>query len=140
MPCRDYYDDHPEEYYGDRLKDKDAEIRQLKMQISFAESALCAALKVIALNAVPGADPLDYIDLVDAGIVKKELKAWWVRHQALDRKHRKQQAKREAAERKAAQKKADQERLAKEATSKLTPEQLSALLLVTGAKTPKAKS
>jgi len=36
MPCRDYYDDHPEAYFGPKLSSAEAEIEKLKMQISFA--------------------------------------------------------------------------------------------------------
>ena len=38
MPCRDFYDDHPHQYF------KDVTEPALKKQIAFAESALCQAL------------------------------------------------------------------------------------------------
>ena len=90
MPCRDYYDDHPEQYFKDVTKPA------LKKQISFAESALCQTLKdfervlhTIQYN-VPGLfiNPLDHINYAEAGITRKELEQWWKQHKMLDAKHR----------------------------------------------------
>lgn len=99
MPCRDYYDDHPEQYYADTVRD-------LRKQISFAESALCAALRHI--EKAYDADPVNYIDCDDAGIKQSELRSWYKKHKELDTKHR-------AAERKRQQR--------KEILAKLTPEE-----------------
>lgn len=98
MPCRDYYDDHPEAYYGPKLADKDKEIEKLKKQVSFAESALCAAL-----NALEHVDSLvetvspktgtyyDWLNYAEAGIEKKALLFWHAKHRALDKKHREEE-------------------------------------------------
>jgi len=80
MACRDFYDDHPEQYF------KDVTEPALKKQISFAESALCAALD--ALEASYPTDFMDKIDYVGAGIAKKDLVKWRKEHKALDAKHR----------------------------------------------------
>jgi predicted DNA binding protein len=112
MPCRDYYDDHPDEYYADTVRD-------LKKQIAFAESALCqvlAALEIVDQH-VETISPkqgewYDWINFAAAGITKDELKKWHKKHKALDEKHR-------AEEKKAA--------LKKSALSKLTAEERQAL-------------
>lgn len=100
MPCRDYYDDHPEAYYGKNLADKDKEIEKLKKQISFAESALCASLKALenVINNVNtdfkteiNPNPLVHISYNEAGITPTELAAWHKKHKALDAKHREQE-------------------------------------------------
>lgn len=94
MPCRDYYDDHPQEYYGPMLADKDKEIAKLKRQISFAESALCgtlAALKHCDQQLHKEGNENDYygwIDFNDAGITRDSLKQWHKKHMELDAKHR----------------------------------------------------
>ncbi len=80
MPCRDYYDDHPEAYFREITEPA------LKKQISFAESALCATLD--ALQVALGKEPFDSIDYEEAGITKKELKAWRKKHKEVDAKHR----------------------------------------------------
>jgi arsenate reductase-like glutaredoxin family protein len=94
MPCRDYYDDHPGDYY------KDVTEPALKRQISFAESALCETLKTFekALQTFQRefddtivADPLDWIDYGEAGITRKELSKWWDEHKRLDAAHREQE-------------------------------------------------
>lgn len=89
MPCRDYYDDHPEAYFRDVTEPA------LKKQIAFAESALCAALNALEQFAKPGArgkeTSIDLIDFEEAGITKKELVAWRKKHQELDKKHREQE-------------------------------------------------
>jgi hypothetical protein len=103
MPCRDYYDDHPEQYYADTVRD-------LRKQISFAESALCAALRHI--EKAYDADPVDYIGCDDAGINRTELKSWYKKHKALDTKHRAEEKKR---------------LLRQQALEKLTPEERAAL-------------
>lgn len=86
MPCRDYYDDHPEKYFTDVTEPA------LKKQISFAESALCAALDALESFAKPAArgneTSLDLIDYAAAGITKKELLAWRKKHKELDKQHR----------------------------------------------------
>lgn len=100
MPCRDYYDDHPEQYF------KDVTIPELKKQISFAESALCAALtalehvdsQVETISPKKG-DFYDWLNFHEAGITKKGLVAWHKKHRVLDKKHREEETKklREAA-------------------------------------------
>lgn len=95
MPCRDYYDDHPEQYF------RDVTVPALKKQISFAESALCAALNAYEktlknfkndYDDYISLSPLDHIDFEDAGITKAELKEWRTKHQKLDEKHRAEEA------------------------------------------------
>jgi len=116
MPCMTYYDDNPEDYYGPKLKSKDAEIEKLKKQVSFAESALCATLNSLesVLNhdhQVEYVDPLDYINYPEAGITKPDLKSWRKRHAELDKKHRAK----------------EKERLIKEALAKLSDSEKDAL-------------
>lgn len=89
MPCRDYYDDHPQAYFRDVTEPA------LKKQISFAESALCATLNALELQVLAGSggkgDPdkiYDLIDFEEAGITQKELREWRKRHAELDKKHR----------------------------------------------------
>lgn len=126
MPCRDYYDDHPEAYYGPMMKSKDEEISKLRKQISFAESALCEALKSlehVSSTATKQSDWYDWINYGDAGITKTELVSWHTAHKELDRKHR------AALERKIA-KETEELRLkevAKNARSKLTAEERKVL-------------
>jgi hypothetical protein len=131
MPCRDYYDDHPQDYYGPQLKSKDAEIAKLKKQVSFAESALCqtlAAFEKALLNVRKDYDdkvfvnPMDYIDYKEAGIARQQLEEWLVRHKELDAKHRASEAekKRKASEER--RKKMETERRKQEALSKLSSE------------------
>lgn len=98
MPCRDYYDDHPEAYYGPKLKDQEAEIAKLKKQISFAESALCATLDALALadcnlTDYEGGDrsTIDFyawINFGDAGIDRESVVKWHKRHKEIDAEHR----------------------------------------------------
>lgn len=101
MPCRDYYDDHPEQYY------KDVTEPALKKQVSFAESALCQTLAafqaiLIAVNRHSDSpdrlttNPLDLINYEEAGITRKDLERWWKDHKALDEKHRKEEARKKA--------------------------------------------
>mgnify|MGYP003340976871 FL=1 len=79
MPCRDYYDDHPNAYY-------ESTSIGLKKQISFAESALCQTLnafervlKEFGEHADElSTDPMDYIDYKQAGITRKELEEWQI--------------------------------------------------------------
>ena len=113
MPCRDYYDDHPEQYFKDRTKPA------LRKQISFAESALCAALT--ALQHVDGlvetitpksGDFYDWLNFQEAGITKKDLLAWHKRHQVLDKRHRAEEL---------------EKKLRENALAKLTPEEKKAL-------------
>ena len=92
MPCRDYYDDHPEQYF------KDVTEPALKKQVSFAESALCQTLAAfqkyidanIALYLEPKS-PLDFIDFDEAGITRRDLEVWWINHMQLDAKHREEE-------------------------------------------------
>ena len=71
MPCRDFYDDHPERYFRDVTEPA------LKKRISFAESALCAALN--ALEQQIG-DPYGVINYKETGITRKELEKWHKQH------------------------------------------------------------
>lgn len=109
MPCRDYYDDHPEAYFRDVTEPA------LKKQISFAESALCAALSALeranngSVNPAPSA--LDWMDFAAAGITQKELVQWRKTHMELDKKHRAEEAR----------------KLKERALAKLTPEERQAL-------------
>ena len=107
MPCRDYYDDNPGAYYKDTIEG-------LRKQVSFAESALCAALRHI--ESAYHADPVQYVDCKSAGIKPKELKAWFENHKALDDKHRAE-----------AEEKARVHKLRNEALSKLTAEEKKVL-------------
>lgn len=86
MPCRDYYDDHPDQYF------KDVTEPALKKQVSFAESALCATLGTMQtmlkdMGAI-STDPLDYINYEEAGMSRTALEVWWTNHKRLDAKHR----------------------------------------------------
>ncbi len=90
MPCRDYYDENPSAYYKDTIEG-------LRKQVSFAESALCAALRHI--ESAYDADPVQYVDCKSAGIKPKELKEWYVNHKALDEKHRAEEEARAQAHR-----------------------------------------
>lgn len=105
MPCRDYYDDHPQDYYGPKLANKDKEIKRLRKQISFAESALCLTLNTFQqfMEGVKydfddriKTNPLDVMDIEEAGINRKALEQWWKKHKALDLKHRAEEAARKA--------------------------------------------
>lgn len=88
MPCRDYYDDHPEAYFRDVTEPA------LKKQISFAESALCGALAALERVVCDGKGdfgPPDFYDKIDyaaTGITKKDLVKWHKNHKMLDAKHR----------------------------------------------------
>jgi hypothetical protein len=118
MPCRDFYDDHPEEYF------KKFTAPAMKKQISFAESALCQTLaaleiahKAAAANGMNGkGDVYDRIDFEAAGITKTELVKWYKEHKALDAKHRKE-----------AEAKRKQDNLRDTALAKLTPAERKAL-------------
>lgn len=94
MPCRDYYDDHPDEYF--RKVTEPA----LKEQIAFAESALCLTLNTLEqvllgikqdFDSTVKTNPLDILEFEEAGITRKELDRWWKRHKALDKKHREEE-------------------------------------------------
>lgn len=89
MPCRDYYDEHPEHYF------KDVTEPALRQRISFTESALCQALEAIQQILINAAavqdDPLAYINYQEAGITYEELEKWWKEHKALDAMHRKEE-------------------------------------------------
>lgn len=92
MPCRDYYDDHPQAYFRDVTEPA------LKKQISFAESALCAALNALELQVLAGSggkgdsDKIyDLIDFESAGITQQELRDWRKNHAEMDKKHREQE-------------------------------------------------
>jgi hypothetical protein len=83
MPCRDYYDDHPEQYFKDHTEPA------LKKQISFAESALCAALNALDYRRdTPSTETLDMIDYTQSGITRQELEAWRIKHAETDRRIR----------------------------------------------------
>jgi hypothetical protein len=89
MPCRDYYDDHPEAYF------KDIKEPALKKQIAFAESALCQTLAALEIAHTDMASPAEFYDLInfkEAGITKVELKKWHKEHKVLDAKHRKEES------------------------------------------------
>lgn len=94
MPCRDFYDYHPDQYFRDVTEPA------LKKQISFAESALCLTLNTLEqlLNGIKQdfdsnakTNPLDILDFEEAGITRKELEQWWKRHKKLDEKHREEE-------------------------------------------------
>ena len=92
MPCRDYYDDHPEQYF------KDVTEPALKKQISFAESALCAALaalehvdSLVETVSPKQGDFYDWLNFKEAGITKTQLIKWHKTHKELDLKHREQE-------------------------------------------------
>jgi arsenate reductase-like glutaredoxin family protein len=110
MPCRDYYDDHPEAYF------KDIKEPALKKQIAFAESALCQTLAALQRATGLTNNVYDAIDFKEAGITKQELVKWHKEHMVLDAAHR--------AEEKAKKEKAA---LKKSALKKLTPEERNAL-------------
>lgn len=92
MPCRDYYDEHPGAYYAKTIEG-------LQKQVSFAESALCAAL-----NALEHVDSLvetvspkqgsfyEWINFKDAGIKQSQLVGWHLKHKEIDAKHRAEEA------------------------------------------------
>ena len=117
MPCRDYYDDHPGQYFADVTEPA------LKKQVSFAESALCQTLRALEYldTQVETISPkqgvfYDWIDFKAAGINKEELVKWHTAHKALDEKHRSAElAKKEKAA------------LKKSALAKLTAAERSAL-------------
>ncbi len=89
MPCRDYYDDHPEQYF------KEVTEPALKKQIAFAESALCQTLAALqhvdslveTLKPKQG-DFYNWINFAEAGITKAQLIKWHKNHKILDQKHR----------------------------------------------------
>ncbi len=119
MPCRDYYDDHPDQYF------KDVTEPALKKQISFAESALCQTLEAFASFLYAAKmhtgdpeltlNPLDLINYQEAGIKRTELEKWWKDHKALDAKHREEER---------------LKKLKKSALAKLSSEEKKALGLV----------
>lgn len=87
MPCRDYYDDHPDQYF------KDVTEPALKARIAFAESALCQSLAaiegmhqvLISVGVVSSRlHPFDGIDFDAAGITKESLIEWWKNHKERD--------------------------------------------------------
>lgn len=89
MPCRDYYDDHPHEYYEQTIKG-------LREQVSFAESALCATLRALdeLAKARQAGDFYNLINYSEAGITKRKLVDWHTKHLALDAKHRAEERRR----------------------------------------------
>lgn len=80
MPCRDYYDDHPEQYFRDVTEPV------LKKRISFAESALCAVLTVVLDQLDDSGNTFlwNEIDFKSAGITPAELAEWHAQHRARD--------------------------------------------------------
>lgn len=95
MPCRDYYDDHPNQYFKDILQAKlEEQVDVLKKRVAFAESALCMMVQLwenedFQLDEIPQ----EFYD--GAGIKYNELVLWWSEHSARDEEIKKQ--KREAA-------------------------------------------
>jgi hypothetical protein len=92
MPCRDYYDDHPSEYFRNVAEP------ELKRQISFAESALCAALvalehvdSLVETVAPKQGDFYDWLNFKKAGITKAELLKWHSDHKKRDAHYREQE-------------------------------------------------
>lgn len=92
MPCRDYYDDHPEAYF------KNVTEPALKKQISFAESALCSALaalqhvdSLVETVAPKQGDFYDWLNFKEAGITKPQLVKWHKEHKILDARHREEE-------------------------------------------------
>ncbi len=84
MPCRDYYDDHPEQYFHDIT------LPGLKKQISFAESALCGALDALS-RLSKNTTGLEHINYRECGITREELEIWRKKHKTLDEKHKKEE-------------------------------------------------
>ena len=119
MPCRDYYDDHPDHYF------KDVTEPALKKQISFAESALCGALAALrevyndTNEGSPGWDANAFYDAInykEMGLEKAEVIAWHKNHMALDAKHRAEEAEKKRLK-----------QLRADALAKLTPEEKKVL-------------
>lgn len=113
MPCRDYYDDHPDQYF------KDYGEAALRKQISFAESALCQALAAlehvdtqIETVGPKQGDFYNWINFAAAGITKSDLVKWHKAHKKLDAKHREEE---------------QQKQLKASALAKLTPAERQAL-------------
>jgi hypothetical protein len=91
MPCRDYYDDHPKQYFKDTIEG-------LKQQVSFAESALCRTLaalehvdSLVETSSPKQGDFYNWINFAEAGIAKQDLVNWHQCHKILDQKHREEQ-------------------------------------------------
>ena len=85
MPCRDYYDDHPELYFRDFTEPA------LKKQIAFAESALCGVLSAFEemnrhIHATERKEIWSYFDYKQMGIEKKDLIKWLSDHREAERK------------------------------------------------------
>ena len=77
MPCRDYYDDHPEQYFRDVTEPA------LKARIAFAESALCGL--ITAANNLTE-DLFDHVDWKNCGVERAELLQWYEAHMERERK------------------------------------------------------
>ncbi len=100
MPCRDYYDDHPEQYF------KDVTEPALRARIAFAESALCMAMNTYveamfnetAIRETPKEtlfdQVYDHFDYESAGIDKAAFVRWHKEHIRLDVMHREEENKR----------------------------------------------
>ena len=116
MPCRDYYDVYPQDYYSDT-------IRALQEQVSFAESALCQTLAALERAVLVDVDPLDMIDYKEAGITCAQLEKWWINHKELDTRHGAE----EAAKKTAANEKKEKARKKKAIMAKLTDEEKAIL-------------
>lgn len=87
MPCRDYYDDHPNQYCID------IQLPDVKKKLAFAETALCALIK--AVDNIPlasgqrgRAHVSDIIDYKEAGITKEEFLSWMKNHEKQDHDRR----------------------------------------------------
>ena len=99
MPCRVYYDDHPDEYF------KKVTEPALKSQLAFAESALCQVLtalehvdSLVETVSPKKGDFYDWINFSEAGITKKDLIKWHKNHKKLDTKHREEERLRKVKE------------------------------------------
>lgn len=85
MPCRDFYDDHPEQFF------KDVTEPALKKQIAFAESALCQTLAVLEYVVKTFTDDPDFygfINYTEGGFTREELVDWHTRHKEADARAR----------------------------------------------------
>lgn len=89
MPCRDYYDDHPEQAFRDLIEP------EYKKKIAFLESALCGAMNALEKHNL---ETYKVIDFKEAGITPKELKTWYKEHQKQDSIRKAEEAKKKIKE------------------------------------------